>query len=237
MMSPQRTSDFFTPAAPLGATQENGAFKQAGDEWCSGGIHGRAPIAGSSHQLKGEVSCGNADIPAPPRAASPAGNLFSRRRFAVSILGLAALVAAPCTARAEPGVMSAARDDDEPTVARSGRASVLPHLARRYVGMTGPRLGLPSRLWCADFSSMIRRKAGLRAPSSRRAIDQVQYTRRISRPVPGALLITSRGRRGGHVDIIISVLPDGRVLTIGGNVGRVVAERIRSPRGILVLPT
>jgi len=137
-------------------------------------------------------------------------------------------------ARAEPSVMKVGEQADDEGERHAARGDVAA-IATRYLGATGPRLGLSDRLWCGEFASMVRRKAGLKAPDSRRAVDQAQHARRIKRPVVGALMIT--GRRGGaHVDIIVSVLPDGRVVTVGGNVSRVVAMRVRTPSGALFLP-
>ncbi len=118
----------------------------------------------------------------------------------------------------------------------NGSIARLPDLALRYEGMTGPELGLSARLWCAEFANMIRRKAGLPAPASRRAVDQVQHARRVSRPIPGALMITGRGRRGGHVDIVVAVHGDGTLTVVGGNVQRRVTQRRVAARGVFVLP-
>lgn len=109
-------------------------------------------------------------------------------------------------------------------------------IARRDLGKSARQLGLPSSLWCADAANRWRRKAGLRPVPSRRAIDQAKGGKRISHPVVGALLITGRGRRGHHVDLIVAVHGDGTVTTVGGNVSGRVAERRRVARGIIVLP-
>ncbi len=137
------------------------------------------------------------------------------------------------------------------TGARKGRAARSDHIggvigmiaspsivreASRYVGSTGPALGLPSRLWCADFANMILRKTGHRTVASRRAIDMRHAGQRIARPVPGALMITGR-RGGGHVSIVASV--EGRtVTTINGN-GRFrrVSVSARPAHGVFVLPS
>lgn len=117
-----------------------------------------------------------------------------------------------------------------------GLGSTPSAIARRYLGRTGPQLGLPSSLWCADFVNLVRKEAGLRAVASRRAFDQARHGRRIARPRVDALLITPRGRGGGHVEWIVAVNADGSVTTIGGNVDRVVAERVRPAIGIIIEP-
>jgi|GEM_PF-1134732 len=110
-------------------------------------------------------------------------------------------------------------------------------LAMEHLGKTGPQLGLPSRLWCADFINRLRREAGYTPVPSRRAVDQARGGRRIASPRPGALMITHR-RGGAHVDLVLAVRPDGAVTTIGGNVSRVVSirERAGSGRAIYIMP-
>lgn len=134
---------------------------------------------------------------------------------------------------AEPSPMASSGNDPAGSIGSSSR---LASIALRYEGMTGPQLGLSARLWCAEFSNMVRRKAGLPAPASRRAFDQVQHARKISRPVPGALMITGRGRRGGHVDIVVQVHGDGTLTVVGGNVQRRVTLRRVAARGVFALP-
>ncbi len=116
--------------------------------------------------------------------------------------------------------------------ARSDLASI----AQKYEGRSGPSLGLPATLWCADFANFIRKEAGLTPVRSRRAIDQAKGGRRISQPVRGALMITRRGMRGHHVDVVLEVLPGGMVRVAGGNVDGLVRERILPAQGLFVLP-
>jgi hypothetical protein len=112
-------------------------------------------------------------------------------------------------------------------------------IARRDLGKTGPQMGLPSRLWCGFAANRWRRLAGLSAPSSGFAFAHAAG-RRLAIPVVGALLIQGRpckrGRSCGHVSIITAVHPNGTVTAISGNDGRRVRERVRSARGIIVLP-
>lgn len=120
--------------------------------------------------------------------------------------------------------------------AASVPASGIAGYAARFVGRSGPSLGLPSRLWCADFATMVLRATGYRAVASRRAYDMARAGPRIARPQVGALAITSR-RGGGHVSIVAAVYPDGSFLSINGNgSGRRVTMSIRSARAIFVMP-
>ena len=137
--------------------------------------------------------------------------------------------------RADPSVMRVDVADASPSIFSRSQRTPMVSIARRFVGASGPQLGLHSRLWCADFANMVRRKAGLRSVPSRRAIDQARYGTRLYQPEPGALMIT--GRRGGaHVDLVTAVHGDGAVSTIGGNVGKRVKERRRIARGLFIKP-
>ncbi len=111
----------------------------------------------------------------------------------------------------------------------------LASVAERDLGKTPSQLGVPNTLWCADAVERWRAKAGYKPVRSRRAIDQVKGGRKIARPVRGALMITRRGMRGHHVDVVAAVLPDGNLRVIGGNVEGLVRERIVPPVGIFIL--
>ena len=116
-------------------------------------------------------------------------------------------------------------------------SSNLADVAARYEGRTGPSLGLSASLWCSEFIDLTRREAGLTPVHSRRAIDQAKNARAISRPVPGSLMITRRGNRGHHVDVVAAV--NGMwVEVIGGNVaGRVTRRHVPLAAGRFYLPT
>lgn len=98
----------------------------------------------------------------------------------------------------------------------AGCATNPAQIAMRYEGKTGPELGLSSTLWCADLANKVRREAGLKPVPSRRAIDQLRYAKRITKPEPGALMITRR-KGGHHVDWIVAVHAD-KLTVIGGNI-------------------
>lgn len=101
-------------------------------------------------------------------------------------------------------------------------------LARRYDGMRASQLGLPRALWCADFVNKVRIEAGFRPVPSRLARDQLHGGQRITEPVPGAVVILSRGRSGraGHTGFVAKVLPGGDIVVVSGNHGGRVAESI-----------
>jgi uncharacterized protein (TIGR02594 family) len=96
--------------------------------------------------------------------------------------------------------------------------------ARQYVGATAGQLGVPSRLWCADFMNLVLQKSGHRSSGSRMASSFASYGRRISGPQVGAIAVLSRGKRGGHVGVVSGIDAKGNPIIISGNHGRRVAE-------------
>lgn len=97
--------------------------------------------------------------------------------------------------------------------------------ARAYIGMTGPQLGLPSRLWCSDFMNMVTGGGtGSRVAKSWLAKPRVA-------PQPGAVAIIGR-RGGGHVCLISEVHGNGQYSCISGNGAgrRVVEHRLSDSR-------
>lgn len=226
-MSLLRMSDLNTGPRHPRAAQESEARKQGLDaqRWGFGAVldrKSRQALTG----VKGKVLRVNADISAPPRVTFPAGNFLGAALFAAILIGSAPV------SRAEPSPMRVESGSGFWELAFTPNIVAI---AKRDLGKSGPQIGLPSRLWCGDALNRWRRKAGLTVVPSRRAIDQAAYGKRLSRPVPGALLITSRGR-GAHVDVIVAVHGDGTVTTIGGNVSNRVAERRRAARGIIIKP-
>jgi uncharacterized protein (TIGR02594 family) len=91
--------------------------------------------------------------------------------------------------------------------------------ARSYLGKTASELGLPGRLWCADFMNML--LAG--GTGSRQAKSYLHYGTRIYAPQVGAIAILSRGR-GGHVGVVSGITDNGDPIVISGNHGREVGE-------------
>lgn len=108
--------------------------------------------------------------------------------------------------------------------------------ALRHEGKTARQLGLPATLWCADAANVFRKEAGFKPTNSRRAIDQLAYAQRIRTPVPGSLQITTRGRGGHHVDVVLANHGNGTLTVIGGNVNGAVTRRVVLASGIFVQP-
>jgi len=128
------------------------------------------------------------------------------------------------------------RTHDESSFKWVGGNSHLVSVAMQDIGRTASQLGLPRHLWCADAVNRWRYKAGLPIVPSRKAIDQVKLGKRVTQPVPGAIVVT--GRYGGaHVDVVVAVLGKDMIRTVGGNVTGRVAMRDRAiHNAVYVIP-
>lgn len=76
------------------------------------------------------------------------------------------------------------------------------NVAQHYIG-TGPKaLGVRRTLWCAAGLNAFLRKAGYSGTGSDMAASFARYGSS-SGPRRGAIAVMSRGRRGGHVGIVL----------------------------------
>jgi uncharacterized protein (TIGR02594 family) len=102
--------------------------------------------------------------------------------------------------------------------------SAIVDAARQFVGDSARQLGLPSRLWCADFMNYALKRAGKRGTGSRMASSFASYGKRVAGPRVGSIAVMSRGRHGGHVGVVSGIDSRGNPIVISGNHGRKVAE-------------
>ena len=86
--------------------------------------------------------------------------------------------------------------------------------ASRYIGANASQLGLPTRLWCADFMNMLT-KSG----TDRRAVSYVKRGRPASHGCVNCIAVTKR-KGGGHVGIVKGYDSSGNPIIISGNHGR-----------------
>jgi uncharacterized protein (TIGR02594 family) len=83
------------------------------------------------------------------------------------------------------------------------------------VGKTASQLGVRRSLWCAAGTNKILRKAGYRGTGSDAARSFASWGR-ATNAKPGAIAVMRRGKRGGHVAIVVKDLGSS-VLTVSPN--------------------
>lgn len=92
--------------------------------------------------------------------------------------------------------------------------------AKADIGKSGPQLGLPASLWCADFINRVMKRAGLPGTGSRMARDFARNRNfvKVSKPVPGDIVVVARGRGRlyGHVALYSGKCGKG-IRMLGGN--------------------
>lgn len=99
--------------------------------------------------------------------------------------------------------------------------------ARAYMGRTGPSLGLPASLWCADFINMLT-GGGTGSRLAKSWLDMPRTSARV-----GAVAVLSRGRRGGHVGVVSGFDARGNPIIVSGNHNRRVGEAVY-PKGRVI---
>lgn len=102
----------------------------------------------------------------------------------------------------------------------------LSNQASVYMGATAAQLGLPNRLWCADFMNM------LVGGTDRRAISYASRGRPASYGCIDCIVVTKR-RGGYHVGIIKGYDSKGNLIVISGNHNRRVAVGYYSPSRVV----
>ncbi len=160
-----------------------------------------------------------------------------RRPFATLIACVVTLgVAAPAFATGEKAAdrfanveplesMPRSRSDAAEAAAQvPGAASVLLE-ALRWRGRTASQIGLPTKLWCADFMNFVLRRAGGKGTQSRAARSFLEYGKKLDGPRVGAIAILYRkGANNGHVGVVRGTDGQGNPIIVSGNHGRAVRE-------------
>ena len=107
-----------------------------------------------------------------------------------------------------------------------GAAGVLLE-ALRWRGRTARQIGLPSKLWCADFMNFVLRRAGGKGTQSRAARSFLDYGKKLDGPRVGALVIFYRkGPNNGHVGVVRGTDGQGNPIVVSGNHGLTVSQSI-----------
>lgn len=101
-----------------------------------------------------------------------------------------------------------------------GFSSDLVFRARGYIGKTAADLGLPRRLWCADFVNML--LGG--GTGDRQAKSFLRYPR-LPGPQVGAIAVLTR-KGGGHAGVVSGTDPNGNPVLISGNHNKRVEESV-----------
>jgi uncharacterized protein (TIGR02594 family) len=107
-----------------------------------------------------------------------------------------------------------------------GAAAVLLE-ALRWRGRTAKQLGLPTKLWCADFMNFVFRKAGGKGTSSRAARSFLDFGKKLDGPRVGAIAIMYRkGANNGHVGVVRGTDGQGNPIVVSGNHGPTVMQSV-----------
>jgi uncharacterized protein (TIGR02594 family) len=107
-----------------------------------------------------------------------------------------------------------------------GAAGVLLE-ALRWRGRTASQLGLPTKLWCADFMNFVLHKAGGKGTKSRAARSFLQFGKKLDGPRVGAIAIMYRkGPNNGHVGVVRGTDGQGNPIVVSGNHGPTVTQSV-----------
>ena len=156
-------------------------------------------------------------------------------------LGLAAPVyatgakAAERFANVEPAenVLHSRSDAADAAAQVPGAAGLLLE-ALRWRGRTAQQIGLPTKLWCADFMNFVLRRAGGYGTHSRAARSFLQYGKKLDGPRVGAIAILFRkGANNGHVGVVRGTDGQGNPIIVSGNHGHAVKEAKYSASKVL----
>lgn len=114
------------------------------------------------------------------------------------------------------------RSSVDDAIKKASQSALLAY-AKAAIGKRGPQLGLPSSLWCQDFINFVLRKVGLPTTGSRMARSSLTHPQfvRVAKPVPGDIVVISRGRSSvyGHVALYNGSCGKGGIRMLGGNQG------------------
>jgi len=156
---------------------------------------------------------------------------------AIAVIAVTALAAAvPAQAVAEKDSvrfrnveplepMPKSRSDAAEAAAQVPGAAAVLLEALRWRGRTASQIGLPTRLWCADFMNFVLRRSGGAGTKSRAARSFLTYGKRLDGPRVGAIAIMSRkGPNNGHVGIVRGTDGKGNPIIVSGNHGNAVSQ-------------
>jgi uncharacterized protein (TIGR02594 family) len=106
--------------------------------------------------------------------------------------------------------------------------------ALRWRGRTARQIGLPTKLWCADFMNFVLRRAGGKGTKSRAARSFLDYGKKLDGPRVGAIAILYRkGPNNGHVGVVRGTDGQGNPILVSGNHGHAVRQAVYSKSRVL----
>lgn len=121
--------------------------------------------------------------------------------------------------------MARSRTDAADIAAQVPGAGLVLLEALRWRGRTAKQLGLPTKLWCADFMNFVIRRAGAKGTHSRAARSFLQFGKKLDGPRVGAIAIMYRaGANNGHVGVVRGTDGQGNPIVVSGNHGPVVTQ-------------
>jgi uncharacterized protein (TIGR02594 family) len=97
--------------------------------------------------------------------------------------------------------------------------------ALRWRGRTAREIGLPTKLWCADFMNFVLRRAGGKGTHSRAACSFLKYGKKLDGPRVGAIAIL-KGPNNSCVGVVRDTDGQGNPILISGNHGRMVRQSV-----------
>lgn len=110
------------------------------------------------------------------------------------------------------------------TAADDARAFGLGARAERHVGASARQLGLPPRLWCADFMNMLLGRRG----ADRRAVAYRSYGSPASAGCTDCIAVIAPWKRGRrwHVGVVVGYDANSNPVIVSGNHGRKVGKGV-----------
>lgn len=126
------------------------------------------------------------------------------------------------------------RTDAIEAAAQVPGAAMLLLEALRWRGRSASQIGLPTKLWCADFMNFVLRRAGGKGTQSRAARSFLKYGKKLDGPRVGAIAILYRkGSNNGHVGVVRGTDGQGNPIIVSGNHGNAVRQAVYSKSRVL----
>lgn len=120
--------------------------------------------------------------------------------------------------------MTRSRSDAREQAAQVPGAAAVLLEALRWRGHTAKQIGVPSKLWCADFMNFVLKRTGGKGTGSRAARSFLKYGKVLDGPRVGAIAILSRGPNNGHVGVVRGTDGQGNPIVVSGNHGPTVMQ-------------